>query len=222
MRILVAEDEPHLAHNLELALKEAGYVTDIAPDGEEARYLGENESYDAAILDLGLPKLDGVKVLGFWRMAGRNFPVLVLTARGRWSDKLAAFNAGADDYLIKPFAMEEVIVRIKALIRRAKGHAHPIINAGPICLDNLSGSITLNGLPLKLTAQESRILSYFLHNQGRIISRTELYEHIYDLNSERDSNVLDVLIGRIRKKIGLDVIHTLRGQGYLWRYDEQP
>lgn len=220
MRILIAEDEPNLAQNLSLALKEAGYVTDIAPDGEEARYLGENETYDAVILDLGLPKIDGIKVLSFWRMAGKNFPVLVLTARGRWSDKLAAFNAGADDYLLKPFAMEEVIVRLKALIRRAKGHAHPIINSGPISLDNLSGTVTLNGLPLKLTAQEQRILSYFLHNQGKIINRTELYDHIYDLNSERDSNVLDVLIGRIRKKIDLDVIHTLRGQGYIWRCDE--
>jgi two-component system, OmpR family, response regulator len=217
MRVLVVEDEPQLNLRLQQALEAVGFAVDTAYDGEEGLYLGETESYDAVVLDLGLPKLDGITVLGRWREAKRTMPVLVLTARNRWADKSAAFAAGADDYVTKPFEMEEVVTRIRALIRRAAGHSSPEITCGPLRLDTLAGRISLDGMPVPLTAQEFRILSYLAHHQGRVVGRSELVEHVYDRNADPDSNVLDVLIARIRRKLNRDLIHTLRGQG--WRME---
>lgn len=214
MRVLVVEDEPALALRLQQVLEAGGFAVDVAYDGEEGWYLGDVEPYDAAVLDLGLPKLDGVTVLQRWRDAKRTLPVLVLTARGRWSAKMAAFNAGADDYLTKPFEMEEVTYRLRALIRRAAGHAQPELACGPLRLDTNAGRLTLDGAPVSLTAQEFRILSYLMHHPGRTVSRTELMEHVYDRNFDGDSNVLEVLVGRIRKKVGAERIETVRGQGY--------
>jgi len=215
VRVLLVEDEPQLAFRLGKVLEAAGFVVDTAYDGEEGWFLGDTESYDAAVLDLGLPKLDGLSVLQRWRAAGRALPVLILTARGRWSEKMSGFSAGADDYVTKPFEMEEVAWRLKALIRRAAGHAQPEILCGPLLLDTQSGRVAVDGVPVSLTAQEFRILSYLMHHMGQVISRTELIDHVYDRNDERDSNVIDVLIGRIRKKLGAELIHTQRGQG--WR-----
>ena len=184
-------------------------------DGEGADFLAQTEPYDAVVLDLGLPKLDGLSVLEQWRAGGTRLPVLVLTARGRWHEKLAGFNAGADDYLTKPFEMEEVVVRLRALIRRASGHAAPILDCGPLRQDVNAGRFTLDGAPLELTAQEYRILGYLMHHKNRIVSRTELYEHVYEADAERDSNVLDVLVSRIRRKVGAQRITTVRGRGFL-------
>jgi len=217
MRVLIVEDEPQLTLALERALEAAGFAVDTAYDGENGWYLGDTESYDAAILDLGLPKVDGITVLGRWREAGRTMPVMVLTARARWAEKAQAFNAGADDYVTKPFEMEEVVTRIRALIRRAAGHASPEITCGSLRIDTVGGKVSRDGMPVTLTAQEFRILSYLAHHQGRVVSRSELVEHVYDRDADPDSNVLDVLVARIRRKLGVDVIHTLRGQG--WRME---
>jgi len=215
VRVLVVEDEPALAFRLQQVLEAAGFAVDVAYDGEDGWHLGDTETYDAIVLDLGLPKIDGVTVLQRWREAGRTAPVLILTARSRWSDKMAGFNAGADDYLTKPFEMDEVIYRLRALIRRAAGHAQPELVCGPLRLDSNSGRVTIDGVPVQLTAQEFRILAYFLHHPGRIISRTELMEHVYDRLFESDSNSLEVLLGRVRKKVGAERIRTVRGQGYV-------
>lgn len=214
MRILVVEDEPVLALRLQQTLEAAGFAVDVAYDGEEGWHLGDTEPYDAAVLDLGLPKIDGVSILQKWRSAGRQLPVLILTARSRWSEKLAGFQAGADDYMTKPFEMDEVVYRLRALIRRAAGHAQPELSCGPLRLDTLGGRFSLDGVPLQLTAQEFRILSYLMHHAGAVVSRTELMEHVYDRHFDSDSNVLEVLIGRIRRKLGADLIHTVRGLGY--------
>jgi two-component system OmpR family response regulator len=215
MRILVVEDEPALALRIQQALEAAGFAVDVAYDGEEGGHLGETETYDAIVLDLGLPKLDGVSVLRRWRETGRSTPVLILTARGRWSEKMAGFDAGADDYMTKPFEMEEVVYRLRALIRRASGHAQPELSCGPLRLDTNTARATLDGAPVPLTAQEFRILSYLMHHPDRIVSRTELMEHVYDRHFDSDSNVLEVLVGRIRRKIGGGLIRTVRGQGYM-------
>ena len=179
------------------------------------------EPYDARVLDLGLPKIDGVSVLQRWREAGRNTPVLILTARGRWSEKMAGFNAGADDYMTKPFEIQEVVYRLRALIRRASGHAQPELVCGPLRLDTNAARVTLDGAPVPLTAQEFRILSYLIHHPGRVVSRTELMEHVYDRHFDSDSNVLEVLLGRIRRKVGSGLIQTVRGQGYKLAAQEQ-
>jgi two-component system OmpR family response regulator len=213
--VLVVEDEPALAFRLQQVLEGAGFAVDVAYDGEDGWHLGDTEPYDAVVLDLGLPKLDGVTVLQRWREAGRAMPVLILTARSRWSEKMAGFNAGADDYVTKPFEMEEVVYRLRALIRRASGHAQPELSCGGLRLDTNTGRVTLDGVPIQLTAQEFRILSYLLHHPGRIVSRTELMEHVYDRLFESDSNSLEVLLGRVRKKIGTGMIQTVRGQGYM-------
>lgn len=215
MRILVAEDEAKLAQRINARLREAGFVVDVTHDGKQAQFLGATETYDAVLLDLGLPGLDGLSVLEQWRAAGVRAPVLVLTARGRWHEKLAGFNAGADDYLTKPFEMEEVVVRLHALIRRAAGHASATLKCGPLVQDVNAGRFTLDEEPLELTAQEYRILAYLMLKQNQIVSRTELYEHVYDRDAERDSNVLDVLISRIRRKVGASMIATVRGRGFL-------
>lgn len=218
----MVEDEPSLAFRLQQVLEAAGFVVDLAYDGEDGWHLGDTEPYDAAVLDLGLPKIDGVTVLHRWREAGRAMPVLILTARSRWSEKVAGFNAGADDYMTKPFEMEEVVYRLRALIRRASGHSQPELACGPVRLDTNGGRVSVNGVPASLTAQEFRILSYLMHHPGKVVSRTELMEHVYDRNFDSDSNVLEVLLGRVRKKIGAEMIRTIRGQGYLLAEPDRP
>ena len=214
MRILIVEDEPTLARQLRQTLESSGYAVDSAHDGEEGQFLGETESYDAVILDLGLPEVDGLTVLDRWRKAGHVMPGLVLTARDSWSDKVAGLDAGADDYLAKPFQSEELIARLRALIRRASGNASSELVAGDVRLDTRSGRVTLAGEPVKLTAQEYKLLSYLMHHKGKVVSRTELIEHIYDQDFDRDSNTIEVFITRIRKKLGADLITTIRGLGY--------
>jgi len=218
MRILLVEDDKDLQRLLKKALTEAGYVVDSATDGEEGHFLGDTEPYDAVILDLGLPKVDGVTVLERWRKAGRKMPVLILTARDRWSDKVAGFDAGADDYLAKPFYTEELLARLRALLRRAAGIASPDIEIGPLRIDTRSSRVTVDGNPIKLTSAEYRLLSFLAHHKGEVLSRTDLTEHLYDQDFDRDSNTIEVFIGRLRKKLGVDVIHTVRGLGY--RLDE--
>lgn len=214
MRILVIEDDTDLNRQLVTALEEAGYVVDSAVDGEDGHFLGDTEPYDAVVLDLGLPTLDGLSVLENWRRDGRTMPVLILTARDRWSDKVAGIDAGADDYVAKPFHMEEVLARVRALVRRAAGHASNELTCGPVRLDLRAGRVTVDGSPIKLTSHEYRLLSYLLHHQGKVISRTELTEHLYDQDFDRDSNTVEVFVGRLRKKIGSDMIETIRGLGY--------
>ncbi len=214
MRVLVVEDEPNLLRQLKDALETAGYAVDTATDGEEGHFLGSTENYDAVVLDLGLPELDGLAVLERWRADAKAMPVLVLTARDRWSDKVAGLDAGADDYLAKPFQTEELVARLRALIRRAAGQASSELSAGPVRLDARSGRVTLEGEPVKLTAQEFKLLSYLMHHKGKVVSRTELIEHIYDQDFDRDSNTIEVFITRIRKKLGAELISTTRGLGY--------
>jgi len=214
MRILVVEDDADLNRQIVSALSDAGYVVDKATDGEEGCYLGETEPYDAVVLDLGLPVLDGVSVLEKWRRAGKKMPVLILTARDRWSDKVAGFDAGADDYVAKPFQMEEVLARVRALLRRSAGHATSELTCGPMVLDTKSARVTVNGTAIKLTSLEFRLLSYLMHHGGKVVSRTELVEHLYDQDFDRDSNTIEVFVGRLRKKLAVDVLHTIRGMGY--------
>jgi two-component system OmpR family response regulator len=214
MRLLVVEDDPDLNRLLTNALKEGGYVVDSAKDGEEGHFLGETEPYDAVILDLGLPEMDGVTVLQKWRKAGKTMPVLILTARDRWSDKVAGFDAGADDYVTKPFYTEEVLARVRALLRRAAGHASSELECGPVRIDTRAAKVTANGAVVKLTSLEYRLLAYLMHHQGKVVSRTELVEHLYDQDFDRDSNTIEVFVGRIRKKLGVNVIETMRGLGY--------
>lgn len=214
MRLLVVEDDPDLNRQLVTALTDAGYAVDKASDGEEGHFLGDTEPYDAVVLDLGLPVLDGVSVLEKWRRSGRKMPVLILTARDRWSDKVAGFDAGADDYVAKPFHMEEVLARIRALVRRSAGHASSEIACGPLLLDTAGARVTVDGRAIKLTSLEFRLLSYLMHHKGKVVSRTELVEHLYDQDFDRDSNTIEVFVGRLRKKLGVDVLHTVRGMGY--------
>lgn len=214
MRILVVEDDEDLNRQLTTALSEAGYVVDSASDGEEGHFLGDTEPYDAIVLDLGLPRLDGISVLEKWRRDGRDAPVLILTARDRWSDKVAGIDAGADDYVAKPFHMEEILARVRALLRRAAGHATNEIECGSLRLDTRAARVTLDGAPVKLTSLEYRLLAFLMHHQNKIVSRTELTEHLYDQDFDRDSNTIEVFVGRLRKKLGADLIETVRGMGY--------
>ena len=214
MRVLVVEDDPDLGRQLTEALTQAGYAVDLAADGEEGHFLGDTEPYDAAVLDLGLPKMDGVRVLEKWRAAGKDLPVLILTARDRWSEKVAGFDAGADDYLTKPFFTEELLARLRALMRRAAGHASAALECGDLRVDTRAARASVNGEPIKLTAHEYRVLSYLMHHQGRVVPRTELVEHIYDQDFDRDSNTIEVFVGRLRRKIGSNRILTERGLGY--------
>src|SRR4051812_43014794 len=214
MRLLVVEDDPDLNRQIAGALVEAGYAVDKAMDGEEGHYLGETEPYDAVVLDLGLPVLDGVSVLEKWRRSGRKMPVLILTARDRWSDKVAGFDAGADDYVAKPFHMEEVLARLRALVRRTAGHASSEIACGPLVLDTSAARVTVDGRAIKLTSLEFRLLAYLMHHKDKVVSRTELVEHLYDQDFDRDSNTIEVFVGRLRKKLGINVLHTIRGMGY--------
>jgi two-component system OmpR family response regulator len=215
MRLLVVEDDRDLNGQIVTALEAAGYAVDRAFDGEEGWFLGDTEPYDAVVLDIGLPKRDGVSVLEAWRKDGRAMPVLILTARDRWSDKVQGFDAGADDYVSKPFHMEEVLARLRALLRRAAGHASSELVAGPVRLDARAGRVSVNGAAIKLTSHEYRLLSYLMHHAGRIVSRSEIVEHLYDQDFDRDSNTIEVFVGRLRKKLGVDVIQTARGLGYI-------
>jgi two-component system OmpR family response regulator len=215
VRLLVVEDDKDLNRQIVSALEQAGYAVDRAFDGEDGGYLGETEPYDAIVLDLGLPMVDGVTVLQQWRRAGKTMPVLILTARDRWSDKVAAFDAGADDYVVKPFHVEELLARLRALLRRAAGHATSEIACGPVRVDTRASRVLVDGQPIKLTSHEYRLLSYLMHHQGRVVSRGELVEHLYDQDFYRDSNTIEVFVGRLRKKLGVEVIQTIRGLGYV-------
>jgi two-component system, OmpR family, response regulator len=214
MRILVIEDDKNLNRQLCDVLREQGYVVDAAHDGLNGHHLGDTEPYDAVVLDIGLPEMDGISVLERWRKDGRKTPVLMLTARDRWSDKVAGIDAGADDYVTKPFHVEEVLARVRSLIRRAAGHASSEITCGPLRLDTKSSKATMNGKQLKLTSLEFRLLDYLMHHVGQVVSRTELVEHLYDQDFDRDSNTIEVFVGRLRKKMGSDMIETVRGMGY--------
>ncbi len=214
MRLLVVEDEPDLNRQLVDALSDAGYAVDTALDGEEGHFLGDTEPYDTVVLDLGLPLMDGISVLEQWRRNQRNMPVLILTARDRWSDKVAGMDAGADDYVAKPFHMEEILARVRALLRRGAGHASSEIEVGTLRLDTRASRVTLDGAAIKLTSHEFRLLSYLVHHGGRVVSRTELIEHLYDQDFDRDSNTVEGFIGRLRKKLPDQMIKTVRGLGY--------
>jgi len=214
MRILVVEDDANLNRQIKDALTEAGYAVDVAFDGEEGHFLGDTEPYDAVVLDIGLPQMDGLSVLEEWRRAERTMPVLLLTARDRWSDKVQGIDAGADDYVAKPFHMEEILARIRALVRRAAGHSSNEITAGSVRLDVKAGKVTVDGHAVKLTSHELRLLSYLMHHKGKVISRTELTEHLYDQDFDRDSNTIEVFVGRLRKKLPEECIQTVRGLGY--------
>lgn len=215
MRILLAEDDAALAQRLVPLLEQAGYVVEHLADGIQAEAYGQIEDIQAAVVDLGLPGLDGLSLIERWRANQRQFPVLVLTARSRWHDKLAGFDAGADDFLSKPFQPEELILRLRALIRRSTGHASPRLQCGPLQLDANAGHFQLDRLPLALSPQEFRLLSYLIHHPNTVISRDRLGEHIFQAGYDPDSNALDVLLGRVRRKLGVELIHTVRGQG--WR-----
>lgn len=214
MRVLVVEDEPTLADQLAVALGDAGYAVDCANNGRDAEYFGQIESFDAVVLDLGLPLMDGLTVLRKWRVASRTMPVLILTARDSWHEKVAGIDAGADDYLTKPFHMEELLARLRALIRRTGGHASPELCCGSIRLDTRSGRLTVDSRVVTLTSHELRLLSYLMHHQGKLVSRSELTEHIYAQDFDRDSNTIEVFVGRLRKKLPPGMIETMRGQGY--------
>ncbi len=214
MRVLVVEDDPDVARQVADTLRHAMYVVDVAHDGEEGQFLGESEPYDMIILDLGLPKLDGLSVLRQWRQTGQKTPVLILTARDTWREKVVGLRAGADDYLAKPFELEEMLARVEALIRRSSGHASPLLECGPLTLDISATRLTLAGRPIELTALEFRTLAHLMRHEGEVISKTELTEHLYDQDFDRDSNVIEVLINRLRNKLGADLIKTHRGLGY--------
>jgi two-component system, OmpR family, response regulator len=217
MRILIVEDDIDLNRQLVKAFTEAGYAVDKAKDGEEGYYLGDTEPYDAVVLDIGLPKMDGFSVLEQWRRAGKTMPVLILTARDAWNDKVRGFDAGADDYVPKPFHIEEILARVRALLRRTAGQATNEFICGPLQLDAKSSRVTVDGNPIKLTSHEYRLLSYMMHKMDKVVSRTELIEHIYDQDFDRDSNTIEVFIGRLRKKLGVELLETVRGLGYILR-----
>lgn len=214
MRVLVVEDDRNVARQIEAFLSASGYVVDAAYDGEEGHFLGETEPYDVVVLDLGLPVVDGLTVLRRWREAGRPMPVLILTARDTWREKVTGLRAGADDYLAKPFELEELLARVEALIRRSAGHASPVLEYGPLRLDSTTNRVTLGNEFIELTALELRTLSYLMHHENKVVSKTELTEHIYGQDFNLDSNVIEVLINRLRKKLGAGIIKTHRGQGY--------
>lgn len=215
MRILIVEDESTLREQLEKHLERAGYAVDSAADGEEGLYFGREHQYDAAIVDLGLPKIDGIEVIGRLRAEERGFPIIVLTARGHWQDKVQGLEAGADDYLAKPFQMEELLARLNALIRRSAGFASPVLNQGELRLDMAKKELRVGGGAVVLTAYEYKVLEYLMLNPDRVVSKAELTDHLYDQDFDRDSNVIEVFVGRLRKKIHpVDLIRTVRGQGY--------
>ncbi len=214
MRILVVEDEPTLCEQLRKTLVEQGYTVDTASNGEDGFHLGQEESFDAVILDLGLPKMDGLSVLKHWRSNGKRMPVIVLTARDSWSDKVSGIDAGADDYLGKPFHLEELLARLRGVIRRSAGNATSVLHWRSVALDTVSGRVTLDGNPVMLTANEYKLLSWLMHHPEQIANRTTLSEHIYGYNDDPDSNTIEVFIARLRKKLSPDIVETVRGLGY--------
>jgi DNA-binding response OmpR family regulator len=214
MKVLLVEDDDHLAREIAQALRRENFAVDIAADGEDGQHLGETEAYDAAVLDLGLPKISGTAVLRAWRMKGRHLPVLILTARDGWTDKVDGFKAGADDYLTKPVRVEELVMRLRALVRRSAGHAEPRIVCGPLTFDAQTGAFELNGLPLRLTGLEWRVLACLTLRHDVVIERLELSEKVYEGDADVDSNSLEVIVARLRRKIGHDMIETIRGRGY--------
>ena len=219
MRVLVVEDEPRIASQLTGALSDGGYAVDHAGDGERADFLAQTERYDAVVLDLGLPRVDGLTLVRRWRDAGLAMPVLVLTARGGWHEKVQGIDSGADDYVAKPFRVEEVLARLRALIRRASGQMTPELRCGGVALDPRTARVTLDGAPVKVTGHEFRVLSYLMHHRGRVVSQGELTEHIYTHSADRDSNTVEVFIARLRRKLGASAIETVRGLGYRMEAD---
>lgn len=215
MRLLIVEDEPRISEAIKAALEAAGYTCDVTADGEDAWFRGDTDAYDLVVLDLGLPKLDGLTVLKRWRAAGRNMPVLVLTARGAWPERVEGIDAGADDYLAKPFRSEELLARVRALIRRAAGHANALISAGDLSLDTRQMRIFVAGEPVQASPLEYRLVAYLMHHKGRVVPAHELIEHLYGDDDARNANALEALIMRLRKKLGPDAIETRRGFGYL-------
>lgn len=214
MRILLVEDEPTLNRQLDMALQQAGYSVDVSVNGRDAWVLGDTEPFDAVVLDLGLPQMDGLTVLRRWRAAGRSMPVLILTARDNWHEKVAGIDAGADDYVTKPFHTEELLARLRGLIRRASGLSSSQLVCGPVELDTRTSRVTLHGQTIALTSHEFKVLAYFMHHPGAVVSRSELTEHIYAQDCDRDSNTIEVFVGRLRKKLPPDLIETVRGLGY--------
>ncbi|PPD00678.1 MAG: DNA-binding response regulator [Hyphomicrobium sp.] len=215
MRVLLVEDEPVISANIATALSSVGCLTDVSSDGEDAWFRGDTEDFDLVILDLGLPKMDGLAVLKRWRSAGRKMPVLILTARGSWPERVEGIDAGADDYLAKPFQIEELIARVRALVRRAAGQSSPILEAGPVAVDTRQMRVTVNGAALPLSPLEYRLVAYLILHQGRVVSPSELIEHLYGDDDARDANALEALVTRLRRKVGSDVIQTRRGFGYV-------
>ncbi len=221
MRVLIVEDEPLLLAQLAARLHAQGYVVDSAGDGETGVYLGKEYPIDVAVVDLGLPDISGIEVIRRWRQTGRRFPILILTARGRWQDKVEGLEVGADDYLVKPFHMEELLARLRAIVRRSEGWTQAVLTCAPVALDTGTQAVTVDGLPVELTAYEYKLLEYLMLHAGEVVSKTELTEHLYEDDSDRDSNVLEVLVGRLRRKLDprrvLPPIETLRGRGYRFR-----
>ena len=214
MRILVVEDETRIGADISAALTSAGFLAEVTSDGEDAWFRGDTEPYNLVILDLGLPRMDGLTVLRRWRAAGRHVPVLVLTARGSWPERVEGIDAGADDYLAKPFRMEELIARARALIRRSAGHGTPVIEAGALALDTRQMQLLADGMPIPLSALEYRFMAYLIHHKGRVVPPAELIEHLYGDGDAREANALEALVARLRKKLGPDAIETRRGFGY--------
>jgi two-component system, OmpR family, response regulator len=215
MRLLVVEDDRRIRQSLVSALEANGYLVDVESDGEEAWFRGDTEDYAAVVLDLGLPSMDGLTILKKWRAGGRKFPILILTARGSWTERVEGIDAGADDYLAKPFEVEELLARLRAILRRSGGEASPVLTVGSIALDPKQMRVTKDGVPLSLSPQEFRFLSYMLHNAGRVVTQQELSEHLQAEHFERESNAVEVLVGRVRKKVGSGLIETRRGFGYI-------
>jgi two-component system response regulator PhoP len=226
MRVLVVEDEPQLNQQLVTRFREEGYVVDAASDGEEGLYYGKEYPIDVGVIDLGLPKLSGIEVIRKLRSEGKTFPILILTARDRWQDKVEGLDAGGDDYLVKPFQMEELLARIKALLRRSAGWTQSQLSFPPLVLDTSSQQVTVEGNSIELTAYEYRVLEYLVLRAGQVISKTELTEHIYDQDFDRDSNVIEVFVGRLRRKLDpknqWKIIETLRGRGYRFILEASP
>lgn len=215
MRILLAEDEPQLCTQIKTLLNVEGHIVDVVNDGTEAHFMGSTEPYDMIILDLGLPERDGISVLRDWRKEGVKTPVLILTARDGWSERVDGLDAGADDYMTKPFHMSELAARVRAILRRQSGQMNAIFEKDDLVFDRRTGRVSITGIPVELTAQEAAVLSYLVHNTGRMVSRTELSEHIYEYDGDRDSNTIAVFVTRLRKKLGPDLITTVRGRGYM-------
>src|SRR5690606_33083367 len=221
MRILIVEDEPKIAASIATALAGSGYSADVTSDGEDAWFRGDTENYDLVILDLGLPKMDGLAVLKRWRSGGRMMPVLILTARGAWPERVEGIDAGADDYLVKPFRVEELVARARALIRRSTGHGSPIIESGPLAIDTRQMRVVMDGASLNVSPLEYRLVAYLLHHKNRVVPPSELIEHLYGDDDARDANALEAVVTRLRRKIGADVIQTRRGFGYVIADDAQ-